>query len=163
MHEESLYGIAAHWHYKQISGDQVKSQRQPTWVKEILDIQRKAENTSEFISQIKLDVFGNRIFVFSPQGDVFDLPEHSTPVDFAYLIHTEIGNKASGALINNKMLPLNTELKNGDSIEIIMDKNRKGPNRDWLKFVKTNRAKDKIKHALKDSKLEKLRNLIPGM
>jgi len=163
MHQESLYGIAAHWHYKQISGEKVKAQKQPAWIKEILDIQRNAENTSAFISQIKLDVFGNRIFVFSPQGDVFDLPEHSTPIDFAYLVHTEIGNKATGVRVNNKMTSLDSELKNGDQVEIIIDKHRKGPNRDWLKFVTTARAKDKIKHGVKLSKLDKLRNLIPGM
>lgn len=161
MHEESLYGIAAHWHYKaQRSGE---SKNQPSWVKDILNIQRQAENTNDFINKIKLDVFQNRIFLFSPQGDVFDLPEHSTPVDFAYTVHTEIGDKTTGALVNNKMAPLNQELKNGDQVEIIIDKNRKGPNRDWLKFVKTNRAKEKIHHSTKASKLEQIKKIFPGI
>ena len=106
----------------------------------------------------------DRIFVFSPQGDVFDLPEKSTPIDFAYLVHTEIGNKATGTLVNNKMSTLDQPLKNGDLVEIIIEKNRKGPNRDWLKFVKTNRAKEKIRNALKKtSRLEQIRKIIPGI
>lgn len=163
MHEESLYGIAAHWHYKQKSGVNT-STRQPTWVKEILNIQKLAENSSEFVKQIKLNVFQNRIFVMSPDGDVFDLVEGATPIDFAYTVHTEIGNRATSALINDKMSTLDHVLKNGDLVEIITDKNRKGPNRNWLKFVKSNRAKEKIKTALKkSSKLEQLRRIIPGM
>ena len=163
MHEEALYGIAAHWHYKQKGSSEIKGLNQPEWVKEILNIQRKAENTSDFISSVKLDVFRNRIFVFSPRGDVFDLPEKSTPVDFAYMVHTEIGNKATGALINNKMASLDQSIKNGDLIEIIIDKKRKGPNRDWLKFVKTRRAKDKIRQATKASRLEQIKRMIPGI
>jgi GTP diphosphokinase / guanosine-3',5'-bis(diphosphate) 3'-diphosphatase len=163
MHEESLYGIAAHWHYKQKNGIST-STRQPTWVKEILNIQKLAENTNEFVKQIKINVFQNRIFVMSPDGDVFDLIEGSTPIDFAYTVHTEIGNKATSAIVNDKMSTLDKPLKNGDLIEIITDKNRKGPNRNWLKFVKSNRAKEKIKTALKkSSKLERIKRIIPGM
>jgi GTP pyrophosphokinase len=161
MHEESLYGIAAHWYYKQKEGSDNRASRQPRWIQEILNIQRQAENTSDFISQIKLDVFRDRIFVFSPRGDVFDLPEGSTPIDFAYLVHTEVGNKAMGSLINNKMAPLDKELKNGDMVEIIIDKKRKSPNRDWLKFAVTNRAKEKIRHATKSSRLEQIRRIFP--
>jgi len=163
MHEESLYGIAAHWHYKQINSDEVKRQIPPTWVKDILNIQRQAEDTNDFITKLKVDVFQDRIFVFSPRGDVFDLPEKSTPVDFAYLVHTEIGNKATGALVNNKMSALDEILKNGDMVEIITEKNRKHPNRDWLKFVRTHRAKEKIRHATKASRLEQIKRIIPGM
>ncbi len=162
MHEESLYGIAAHWHYKTINNPKSNKQ-QPNWVKEILNIQRQAENTNEFIDKIKLDVFRKRIFIFSPQGDVFDLPEASTPVDFAYTVHTEIGDKATGALINNNMATLDQELKNGDQVEIITDKNRKGPNRDWLKFVKTSRARDKIRHSAKKSKFDSIKKIFPGI
>ncbi len=162
MHEESLYGIAAHWHYKsQNESDGYK--QQPVWVKDILNIQRQAKSTNDFINKIKLDVFQNRIFLFSPQGDVFDLPEKSTPIDFAYVVHTEIGNKATGALVNNNMATLDQELKNGDQVEIIIDKNRKGPNRDWLKFVKTNRAKDKIRHSAKKSKFDSIKKIFPGI
>jgi len=161
MHEESLYGISAHWHYKSKSDDKEKNFKQPSWVKDILNIQREAKNTNDFINELKINVFHNRIFVFSPKGDVFDLPEGSTPIDFAYLVHTEIGNKATGSRINDKMASLDQVLKNGDLVEIITDKNRKKPNKDWIKFVKTHRAKEKIKHAAKTSRLEQIRKIFP--
>jgi GTP diphosphokinase / guanosine-3',5'-bis(diphosphate) 3'-diphosphatase len=161
MHEESLYGISAHWYYKQKEGSDAKAMNQPVWVKEILNIQRQSASTSDFLDKIKVDVFHDRIFVFSPKGDVFDLPEDSTPVDFAYSVHTEIGNKATGALINNKMATLDHPLKNGDVVEIITDKKRKGPNREWLKSVKSNRAKEKIRHEVKNSRLEQIRRIFP--
>lgn len=164
MHEESLYGIAAHWHYKLKGGrEKTGREKQPGWVKDILNIQRQAENTNDFINKVKLDVFHNRIFVFSPKGDVFDLPEYATPVDFAYLVHTDIGHKTTGALVNDRMATLGHALKNGDLVEIITDKKRKGPNRDWLKSVKTNRAKEKIKYATKISRLEQIKKMIPGI
>lgn len=163
MHEESLYGISAHWYYKQKKGTDIKKLKQPSWINELMNIQREAKNTNDFLKEVKLNVFHNRIFVFSPKGDVFDLPENSTPVDFAFLVHTEIGNKASGALVNDKMATLDQLLKNGDMVEIITDKNRKNPNRDWIKFVKTHRAKEKIRHATKLSRLEQLRKMIPGI
>ncbi len=142
MDDEAKYGIAAHWHYK---NKQNSPKEQPSWVKNILDIQREAKDTNEFISKIKFDVFHNRIFVFSPKGDVFELPEKATPVDFAYEVHTDIGNQTAGALVNDKIATLDQELKNGDLIEIITKKNRKGPNFDWLDFVKTHKARSKIK------------------
>jgi GTP pyrophosphokinase len=164
MHEESLYGIAAHWYYKQKDGSEEDDLRQPHWIKEIIEKMRTAEESAtDFIKDIKVDVFRNRIFVFTPRGDVFDLPENSSPIDFAYAVHTEIGEKAMGCLINNKMAALDTALKNGDMVEIIIDKKRKGPSQDWLKFVKTQRARDKIKHATNLSRLEKLKRMIPGI
>lgn len=160
MHDEALYGIAAHWHYKQkVSKDHID--KQPNWIKEILETQRDAENTNDFIKKIKIDIFRNRIFIFTPKGDVFELPEKATPIDFAYAVHTDIGNKAVGALINDKMSTLNQELKNGDLVEIIIEKNRKGPNRDWLKFVKTNSAKNKIKQYSKKTTMENIKKFIP--
>ena len=158
MNDEALYGIAAHWHYKQKRGG--KDEGQPYWIKEILDIQREAENTSDFIKKIKFDIFGNRIFVFSPKGDVFELPEKSTPIDYAYAVHTEIGNKAVRALVNDKIANLDQELKSGDLVEIIIDKNRPGPNRAWLKSVKTANARNRIKHHSK-TPLENLKNFFP--
>lgn len=163
MHEKSLYGVAAHWHYKQMVGGDAKPGKQPRWIQDILNIQRDAKDTDDFIKKIKIDVFKNRIFVFSPQGDVFDLPEDSTPIDFAYAVHTEIGNKAMAALVNTKIAPLDQTLKNGDAVEIIIDKKRKYPNRDWLKFVKTHRAKEKIMQAAKTSRFEQLKKIIPGI
>lgn len=161
MNDEAMYGIAAHWYYKQKSGSQKDAVKSPGWVSEILQIQREASDSHDFVKQIKFDVFKNRIFVFSPQGDVFDLPEGSTPVDFAYAIHTDIGNQTVGALINDKMSALDQPLKNGDLVEIIIDKKRKAPNRDWLKFVKTQRAREKINHATKATRLETIKKYIP--
>ena len=165
MHEEALYGIAAHWYYKQKQGPEGQNIKPPVWISEILNIQRHSEDTDDFIKKIKFDVFRDRIFVFSPKGDVFDLPEHATPIDFAYAVHTEIGNKATGALVNDKMAALSQPLENGDLVEIITDKKRKSPNRDWLDFVKTNRARDKIRQAAAESRfdqIKKIGNIIPG-
>jgi len=155
MHDEAIYGISAHWHYKQRKGSNYKISKQPRWVKDILNIQKQSETSNEFIDKIKFDIFQDRIFVFTPKGDVFDLPENSTAVDFAYAVHTEIGNHSTGVLINDKMSNLGEILKNGDVVEVITDRNRKAPGKDWLKFVKTGRAKDKIRQALKGkSKLD---------
>lgn len=161
MHEESIYGIAAHWYYKIQSGG--PTYKTPTWISEIIDIQKEVTNTSEFVKKIKLDIFRDRIFVFSPQGDVFELPEQATPIDFAYAVHTNVGNKAAGVIINDKLGRLDQELKNGDFVEIIMEKKRPYPNRDWLKFVKTKRARDHIKQFAKKSKLETIKRFIPGI
>ncbi len=161
MHEEALYGIAAHWYYK--SKGSHDAYQQPRWVKEIVDIQKEITNTSELVKNVKMDIFRDRIFVFSPKGDVFELPEKSTPIDFAYAIHGNVGNKASGVLINDKLGRLDQELKNGDMVEIIIEKNRQHPNKDWLKFVKTKRARDQIKQHAKKSTLENIKRLIPGM
>lgn len=161
MHEETIYGLAAHWYYKAKSDR--GSQSTPTWVKEIIDIQREISSTSEFVKKIKLDIFRDRIFVFSPKGDVFELPEKATPIDFAYAVHTNIGNKASGVIVNERVGRLDQELKNGDIVEIIIEKNRQYPSRDWLKFAKTRRAKDHIRQYAKKSTLESIKRLIPGI
>jgi len=161
MNDEAFYGIAAHWYYKEKGGSQAIKENQPKWVADILNFQKEAASSNEFIQKIKFDVFQKRKFVFSPKGDVFDLPEGSTPIDFAYAVHTEVGNHATAALVNNNMAALNQALKNGDMVEIITDKKRKVPGSDWLKFVKTTRAKDKIKQALKEnSRFENIKNLL---
>jgi len=161
MHEESIYGLSAHWYYK--ARKNKEKYQQPSWVKEIIDIQKEITNTNEFVKNIKLDIFRDRIFVFSPKGDVFELPEKATPIDFAYAVHTNIGNKAAGVIINDKLGRLDQELKNGDLVEIIVEKNRQHPTKDWLKFVKTRRARDKIKQYARKSTLENIKRLIPGM
>jgi len=161
MDEGAKYGIAAHWSYKMGSNQASDSKKQPAWVKEVLHIQKETEDTSDFIKQIKFDVFHDRIFIFTPKGDVFDLPEGSTPVDFAYYVHSDIGNKAAGAMVNDKIAPLDIELKNGDLVEIITEKKRKGPSRDWLKFVKTATARNKIKQNLKSTMMDNLKKFIP--
>lgn len=159
MHEESEYGIAAHWRYKE--GSRV-NEKQVRWMDEIAQIQKELheEDFMERLDELKLDMFQDRIFVFSPKGDVIDLPMGSTAIDFAYHIHTDIGNKTTGAKINHQMVNLDSELRSGDMCEIITDKNRKGPNPDWLKFVKTHHARTKIKASLKKSKKPLLSGLM---
>ncbi|MDD4901227.1 MAG: TGS domain-containing protein, partial [Patescibacteria group bacterium] len=163
MEEEAKYGIAAHWYYKMKNKGGGDSMKKPSWIKEVLKIQAETEDTHDFIKKIKFDVFHNRIFVFSPKGDVFDLPEGSTPIDFAYTVHTDIGNQAVGARVNDKIAGLDQELKNGDLVEILTDKKRKSPSRDWLKFVKTATARNKIKQNLKHGMIDNLKRFIPGI
>ncbi len=143
MHLTAEYGIAAHWHYDEHGS--IKFDKNLAWVQELTKWQKEIQDHQHYLDSIKIDIFQDRIFVFTPKGDVIDLPENATPVDFAYHIHTQIGNTATAARINNQIAPLDTALKSGDMVEIITDKNRKGPNRDWLKFVKTTSAREKIK------------------
>lgn len=159
MHEESEYGVAAHWRYKEGSTQQ---ERNVKWMEELSRIQRELSSTEfmRHLNELKLDMFRDRIFVFTPKGDVIDLPEESTPIDLAYMIHSEIGNKASQARVNGEIATLDKALKSGDMCEIIIDKNRKGPNGEWLKFVKTRHAREKIKDALRTSKSNILSALI---
>ena len=151
MHREAEYGVAAHWRYKE--GRPIEKQK-VQWMEELTKIQQglKQNDFMNRLNELKLDMFQGRIFVFSPNGDVFDLPEESTPVDFAYVIHSEIGNSAGKAKINNDIAGLDVPLKSGDMCEILVEKNRKGPNPDWLKFVKTHHARTKIREALKRNK-----------
>ncbi len=150
MHDLAEYGIAAHWHYKE--GGQKTLNLPPAqlkWIKELLDWQKEIKDNEQYLQALKIDAFQNRIFVFTPKGDVIDLPDEATPVDFAFSIHSDIGNKCSGARVNEKITALDSKLKSGDMVEIIVDKNRGGPSEDWLKFVKTNMAKSHIKNYLK--------------
>lgn len=147
MHQEAEYGVAAHWHYDE-QGSRLPA-RDISWAKELVRIQQETLHNMSDIESLKIDFFQNRIFAFTPNGDVIDLPENATPVDFAYHIHTDIGNQASGARVNDQFVSLDTPLKSGDVVEIIIDKNRKGPASDWLKFVKTHAARGHIKSALK--------------
>ena len=162
MHDEAEYGIAAHWIYDQgkknnwkdlVFGDQHRPKvpdEEISWVKQLKEWHKQVGGgTDEFWRSLKIDFFQNHIFVFTPNGDVVELPEGATPIDFAYKIHSEIGNKTSGVKINGKMSALDTVLSNGDLVEIITAKNKKMPSRDWLNFVKTAQAKDKIKTALR--------------
>jgi len=160
MHDEAQYGISAHAHYKSQMNE--KTDRPLRWIQEILEAQKDSSDTAEFIQTVKLDVFKDRIFVFTPKGDVYDLPRGSTPIDFAYAVHTEVGNKCSQAIVNSKNYPLDHELKNGDMVEILLEKNRKSPNHDWLKFVKTRKAKDRIRQYSRRFRLGQIKNIIPG-
>ncbi|MBU2228782.1 RelA/SpoT family protein [Patescibacteria group bacterium] len=149
MHEFAEYGIAAHWHYsesgKPKSGESITIDS-PSWIKDLVTIQKESKDKKRYLESIKVDIFQNRIFVFTPKGDVIDLPEASTPVDFAFHIHTDIGNKCIGSRVNDKIASLDTTLKSGDMVEIIIDKNRKKPSTDWLSFAKTHLAQEKIRY-----------------
>ncbi|MEK7452045.1 MAG: RelA/SpoT family protein [Patescibacteria group bacterium] len=147
MHELAEYGIAAHWRYKEDGTQDIKNTR---WMEDLIQIQKELETKKDFMEQLeimKIDVFRDRIFVFTPKGDVIDLPEGATPIDFAYAIHSQIGNTCASSRINDVVRNLDTTLNSGDIIEIITDKNRRGPNPDWLKFAKTHHARNKIRDA----------------
>ncbi len=154
MHEEAEYGVAAHWHYDEHGSRLPK--REVKWAQELAEIQKDILNRLSDLEEMKVDFLQTRIFVFTPKGDVIDLPEGASPIDFAYHIHTEIGNKCTGAIVNDKMVPLNTELKNGDVVDINTDKNRKGPSQDWLNFVKTHTARYHIRTELKQEEKKAL-------
>lgn len=160
MHEDAEFGVASHWHY-----DENRSGKTPAkdiaWAKELAKIQKEVLNNLSDLDTLKIDFFQNRIFVFTPKGDVIDLPESATAVDFAYHIHSDIGDKCNGAIVNDQMVSLDTPLKSGDVVEIIVDKNRKGPSRDWLKFVKTHAARERIKHYLNSQRKNWLATIIP--
>lgn len=152
MHEQAEHGIAAHWHYseakdaKQVA--QRESQDKMTWLKQLKDWQKQLSSPVELKKALQLDFFSDQIFVFTPQGDVVNLPTGATPVDFAYAIHSDIGDSCVGAKVDGKIITLNTELNNGDIIEIITSNKKHRPKRDWLKFVKTHKARTRIKNKL---------------
>ena len=165
MHEEAERGIAAHWQYDE-DGKQASAQisSQLAWVKNLAEhpLANPQSSALDPHEHTKIDLFDNRIFVFTPQGDVIDLPEGSTPVDFAYNIHTQVGHTCVGARINEQIVSLDTHLSSGDLCEIITDKNRKSPNPDWLSFVKTNCAKSHIKTITKSRLTSWLKDTDPG-
>ena len=154
MHRNAEYGIAAHWRYKEV-GDE--PQRKPdaldqvlAWLRELMEMNRDIRDASEFTRSVIGDLFRDQVFVFTPKGDVIDLPKGSTPIDFAYRIHTEIGHRCIGAKVNGKLVPLDYQLQTGDVVEIITSKHPKGPSPDWLRFVKTSLARNRIKRYLKE-------------
>jgi GTP pyrophosphokinase len=160
MHQEAEFGVAAHWLYDE-RGTQLPI-KAVLWAKELAGIQKDVLNKLSDLDELKVDFFQNHIFAFTPQGDVIDLPENATPVDFAYQIHSEIGNKCTQAKINDQIVSLNTPLRSGDVVEIIIDKNRKGPSPDWLKFVKTHLARTQIKNSIKKNSLGTwIKNILP--
>ncbi len=160
MHYEAEFGVAAHWHYDE-SGIKLPA-KEVGWAKELAEIQKDILMNIADLEDLKVDFFQNRIFTFTPKGDVIDLPEDATPVDFAYHIHSEIGNKCAGAKVNDRLAQLDTPLKSGDVVEIIVDKNRKMPSPDWLKSVKTHLAKTHIKDSIKSNSIKEwINHLIP--
>jgi GTP pyrophosphokinase len=168
LHNVAEYGIAAHWQYDESKGGTaigIKNAAQADWMKQIGELNKEISDTNQYMStleEMKIDIFKDRIFVFTPKGDVIDLPEDSTPVDFAYAIHTEVGNKCTSAKVNDRIEQLSAPLKSGDVIEITVDKSRKGPNPDWLKFVKTRYARSKIRQQAQVSLKSWIKGFIPG-
>lgn len=165
MHKTAEYGIAAHWKYKQGKTqveEETTEDAKLTWLRRILEWQRDMSDNHEFMDTIKtdLDAFSENVFCFSPTGEVKSLPESSTPVDFAYAIHSAVGNTMVGARVNNRIVNLDYKIKNGDRVEIVTSQNSRGPSRDWLKFVKTSQAKSKINQWYK--KINKEENIIRG-
>lgn len=168
MHRTSEYGIAAHWKYKEghandkTSKAAKKEEAKLAWLRQIMEWQQDMSDNKEYLDTIKLDlnIFTTQVYAFTPQGDVIQLSKDSTPIDFAYMIHSAVGNKMVGARVNNKIVPLDYKVQNGDIIEIITSQNSKGPNRDWLAIVKTAQARTKIKQWFK--KEEKEENIIRG-
>ena len=170
MHKTAEYGIAAHWKYKESSDGKVpvgKSEEEKlNWLRQILEWQRDMSDNREFMSLLKndLDLFADSVYCFTPQGDVKTLPNGSTPIDFAYSVHSAVGNKMVGARVNGKLVPIEYQIKNGDRIEIITSQNSQGPSRDWLKIVKSTQAKNKInqwfKKELKEDNILKGKDML---
>lgn len=165
MHRTSEYGIAAHWKYKEgRTGDKSlkKEEAKLAWLRQILEWQKDMSDNKEYLDTIKLDlnIFTDQVYAFTPQGDVIQLAKGSTPIDFAYMIHSAVGNKMVGARVNNKMVPIYWTIQNGDIVEIMTSQNSKGPSRDWLGIVRTSQARTKIKQWFKAE--EKEENIIRG-
>ncbi|MDE6060564.1 MAG: bifunctional (p)ppGpp synthetase/guanosine-3',5'-bis(diphosphate) 3'-pyrophosphohydrolase, partial [Clostridia bacterium] len=153
MHRVAEYGIAAHWKYKEgTTGNDSELDSKVKWLREVMDAQKDIDGAKEFMDAIKINVFDDEVFVFTPKGDVHGLPVGSTPVDLAYKIHSQIGNKCIGAKVNKRMVPLSTKLANGDIVEIVTSAASKGPSLDWLKFVRTASARSRIRAFFKKEK-----------
>ena len=158
MNVAAEYGIAAHWKYKEQKSSENDFDKRLTWIREVMEWQGSLKDSKEFIDTLKGDLYSNEVLVFTPKGDVISLVKDATPLDFAYAIHSQVGNKCIGAKVNNKIVPLNHTLKVGDIVEVITSQNSKGPSWDWLKVVKSSSAKAKIKQFFKkDMKEENVR------
>ena len=167
LHRLAEYGIAAHWQYDEskTKRSSLKQSEEAEWIKQINELHSEISDTKEYMNlleEMKIDVFRNRIFVFTPKGDVIELPEDSTPIDFAYMIHSDIGNTCTAAKVNDKLEPLDITLKSGDVVEIMVDRTRKGPNPDWQNSVKTRYARSKIRQYAKSSLKDWIKGLMPG-
>ena len=149
MHNVAERGIAAHFSYKEKTKKISDADKKIIWLRKTLEIQKDLEDNTENLDKIKTEIFGEEVFVFTPKGEIKSMPKGSTPIDFAYAIHQKVAETMVGAKINGRMVPLNTQLKNKDVVEVVTSKNAKGPNRDWLKYVKTTSAKNKITSFLK--------------
>ena len=154
MHHTAEYGIAAHWKYKQgMANEKLGTEEAFEWVRKLLENQQDTD-AEEFVRTLKVDMFADEVFVFTPRGDVINLPAGATPIDFAYSIHSAVGNKMTGAKVNGRMVPFDTPLKNGDIVEVITSKSAHGPSRDWMNICKSNEARNKIRQWFKKEKRE---------
>ena len=160
MHRIAEYGIAAHWAYKEANFAKGKKtnvkveEDKLAWLRETLEWQKEMQDPEEFLNTLKTELFEDEVYVFTPKGDIKVLPTGATPIDFAYSIHVQVGHKMVGCKINSKMMPIITKLKSGDIVEIITSDNAKGPSRDWLKFIKSSSAKNKIQGWFKKEQRE---------
>lgn len=152
MHEHAEHGVAAHWKYKQnpnansLDSDRMSADEQMNWLRALVDMERETGDPEEFLDSLRYEISGDEVYVFTPKGEVVVLPRGATPVDFAYSVHTEVGNRTVGAKVNGRLVPLNTRLESGQTVEVVTSKSDKaGPSRDWLAFVASPRARSKIK------------------
>jgi GTP pyrophosphokinase len=157
MHQVSEYGVAAHWKYKEsgknsVAGSEIDQKM--SWLRQMVSLQQELSDPKEYFEALKVDVFSDEVFVFTPKGDVIDMPKGSTPIDFAYRIHTEVGHHCVGAKVNGKIVQLEYKLKNGDIISIITNKSGNGPSRDWLNIVASSETRSKIRSWFKKEKRE---------
>ncbi|MEO8462797.1 MAG: bifunctional (p)ppGpp synthetase/guanosine-3',5'-bis(diphosphate) 3'-pyrophosphohydrolase, partial [Chloroflexota bacterium] len=160
MHQVSEVGIAAHWRYKEGSKSDRDYDAKLAWLRQLMDWQRDVADATEFVEGIKLDIFQDQVFVFTPKGEIKDLPAGATPLDFAYRIHTDVGHRTIGSKVNNRLVPLDYRLRNGDIVEIVTTKAKHGPSRDWLNSVRTSHAREKIRQWFK--RQERDENIVHG-
>ena len=155
MHNIAEYGIAAHWKYKEgtMSNDE-KMEEKLKWLRQMMEWEKDVKDPQEFLDSLKEDVFNSQVYVFTPKGDVIELPAESTPIDFAYRVHSKVGNKCVGAKINGRLVPIDYKLQNGEIVEVITSSNSSGPSRDWLKIVKTPNARNRIRQFFKKERRE---------
>lgn len=154
MHYAAEYGLAAHWRYKGKKEFDNQTEERMVWIRQLLEWQKELQDAKDFMDSLKLDLFQDEIFVFTPKGEVRNLPLGSTPIDFAYAVHTDLGNRCIGAKVNNKMVPLDYQLKSGDIVEILITKVSRGPSLSWLEFVKTSRTKNRIRRWFRENASE---------